>query len=118
LEEGGVIQSCKCKVFESFADAVHALRGSWDHCAGTAKGFAIPQSLELALTLQVGKAESHFPGWPHARCGREALSIVNLTWEVLGCQDNRQCHHDKFNAGNRHGIPANLYFFLASSIPS
>jgi hypothetical protein len=76
---------------------------------GTAKGFTTPQSLELALALEVGKAESHLPGWPRARCGQEAFPIVNLMWEVLGCQDSLQCHHDKFNVGNRHSSPLSLF---------
>ncbi len=46
---------------------------------GTAKGFATPRSLELALALEMGKAESHLPGLLHARHGREAFPIVDLT---------------------------------------
>ncbi len=54
------------------------------------------------LALEVGKAESHLPGWTCARRSHEAFPIVDLTWEVLDCQDSRQCHHDKFDVGNRH----------------
>jgi hypothetical protein len=114
LEDGGVIRRCKCKVFQSFANAVNGWCGSWDHRVGTAEGFATPQSLELALVLEMGKAESHLPGLPHARRSREAFPIVNLTWEVLSCHDSRRCHHDKFDVSNRHANPFSL--FLASSI--
>jgi hypothetical protein len=69
---------------------------------GTAEGFVTQQSLELALALEVGKAESHLPGLPHARHGQEAFPIINLMWEVLSCQDSCRCHHDKSNVGNRH----------------
>jgi hypothetical protein len=81
---------------------------------GTDKGFATPQILEVVLAFEVGKAESHLLGLPCARRCWEAFPIVNLTWEVLGCQDSRQCHHDKFNIGNRHAGPLSL--FGASSI--
>ncbi len=77
---------------------------------GTAEGFATPQSLKLALALEVGKAESHLPGWPSARRSREAFPIVNLTWEVMGCQDSHQCHHDKFGVGNRYSSPFSLFW--------
>jgi hypothetical protein len=65
--------------------------------------------LELALALEVGKAESHLPGLLCARCVREAFPIVDLTWEVLGCQDRCQCHHDKFDVGNRHASLFSLF---------
>ncbi len=35
--------------------------------------------------------------------------IVDLMWEVLGCQDSHQCHHDKFNIGNRYASPICLF---------
>ncbi len=76
---------------------------------GTAKWFGTPQSLELALGLEVGKVESHLQDLPHARRGWEAFLIVNLTWEMLGSQDSRRCHHDKFDVGD--GMPAHLAFF-------
>jgi hypothetical protein len=76
---------------------------------GTAKGFATPQSLELALVLQVGKAECHLPSWPRTGQGQEAFPIINLMWEVLGSKDSHQCHHDKFDFGNRHAGPLNLF---------
>jgi hypothetical protein len=60
------------------------------------------------LALEMVKAESHLPGLPRARHGREAFPIVNLTWEVLCCQDSRQCHHDKFDVGNRHAGPFSM----------
>jgi hypothetical protein len=110
LEVGGVIRRSKCKVYQSLADAVNGWRGSWDHHGGTTKGFATPQSLELALVLEVGKAESHLPSLPHARRNREAFPIANLTWEVLGCQDSHRCHHDKFDVGDRHANPFSLFW--------
>ncbi len=76
---------------------------------GTAEGFATPQSLELALALKVGKAESHLPGLSCTRRGWEAFPIVDLMWEVLGCKDSHRCHHDKFNVGNRHASPFSLF---------
>jgi hypothetical protein len=33
-------------------------------------------------------------------------------WEVLGCKDSHQCHHDKFNAGNRHVSPLSLFLSI------
>jgi hypothetical protein len=81
---------------------------------GTAEGFSTPQSLELALVLEVGKAESHLPALPCVIRGREAFPIVDLTWEVLGCQDSCQCHHDYLTLAI--GMPACLAFFWASSI--
>ncbi len=79
---------------------------------GTAVGFTTPQSLELALVLEVGKAEGHLPGLPHASCTRKAFPIIELMWEVLSCQDSRQCHHDKFDVGNRHASPFSLFLGL------
>ncbi len=69
---------------------------------GSAEGFAPPCSLELALALQVGKAECHLLSLPSAGLGQETLPIINLAWEVLGCKDSRQGHHDKFDVSNRH----------------
>ncbi len=77
---------------------------------GHRQGVCHPRSLELALALEVGKAESHLPGLPRARCGREAFPIVDLMWDVLSCQDSRRCHHDKFNVGNRHASPFSLFW--------
>ncbi len=34
--------------------------------------------------------------------GWEDFPIINLTWEVLGCKDSRQGHHDNFDVGNMH----------------
>ncbi len=31
-------------------------------------------------------------------------------WEVLGCQDSCQCHHDKFDVNDRHASPFCLFF--------
>ncbi len=76
---------------------------------GTAEGFATPQSLELVLALEVGTAESHLPGLPRKRRSQEAFPIVDLTWEVLGCKDSRQCHHDKFDVGDRHASLFSLF---------
>jgi hypothetical protein len=76
---------------------------------GTAKGFTTPQSLELILVLQVGKAEYHLLGLPHTRRGLWAFPIVNLTWKVLGCKDSRQCHHDEFVVGDKHAGPLSLF---------
>jgi hypothetical protein len=112
LKDGGVIRSRKRQVFESRANVVDGWCISWDHCVGTAKVFACPQSLELALALQVGKAECHLPSLPRTGRGREAFPIVNLTWEVLGCKDSRQCHHDKFDISDRHAGPLSLFLCI------
>jgi hypothetical protein len=61
------------------------------------------------LALEVGKAESYLPGLPCARCGWEAFLIVDLTREVLGCQDSCQRHHDKFDVSDRHASPFSLF---------
>ncbi len=76
---------------------------------GTTKGFATPQSLELALALEVGKAESHLPGLPCTRRSWEAFPILDLTWEVLGCKDSCQCHHDRFDVGDKHASLFSLF---------
>jgi hypothetical protein len=102
-------EAASARFFQSLANVVNGWRGSWDHRVGTAKGFATPQSLELALALEVGKMESHLPGLPSTRRGWEAFSIVNVMWEVLGCKDSRQCHHDKFDIGDRHASPFSLF---------
>jgi hypothetical protein len=76
------------------------------------RGLPPPKSLKLALVLQVGKAESHLPSLPHMGCGHEAFLIINLAWEVLGCKDSRQCHHDKFDVGNRHANMRSLFLCI------
>jgi hypothetical protein len=76
---------------------------------GHPEGFATPRSLELALELQVGKAECHLPSWPCTGQGREAFPIIDLTWEVLGSNNSHQCHHDKGNIGDRHAGPRCLF---------
>ena len=55
-----------CHLIQNLTDAVNSWRGSWDHRVGTVEGFATPQSLELVLALEGGKAESHLPGLPRA----------------------------------------------------
>jgi hypothetical protein len=90
LKDVGVIQSHKRQVFKSLANPVNGWCGSWDHCMGTTEGFAFPQSLKLALVLQVGKAEYHLPSLPRMGCGREAFPIIDLMWEGLGCKDSHQ----------------------------
>ncbi len=79
---------------------------------GTTKGFTTPKNLELALALEVRKAESHLLGLPCARLSWEAFPIVGLMWEVLGCQDSCQSHHDKFNVNNRHASPLSLFLSI------
>jgi hypothetical protein len=78
----------------------------------TAKEFASPLSLELALALQVGKAECHLPSLPSMGLGWEAFSIINLAWEVLGCKDSHRGHHDKFDIGDSHAGPLSLFLCI------
>ncbi len=54
------------------------------------------------LALQVGKAKCPLLSLPSTGLGWEAFPIIKLAWEVLGCKDSRQGHHDNFNVGNRH----------------
>jgi hypothetical protein len=49
--------------------------------------------------------EGNLPGSPRAVDGREALPIIHLLREVLGCKDGCQCHHHKFNIGDGHASP-------------
>jgi hypothetical protein len=76
---------------------------------GTTKGFAAPKSFDLVLALEKGKAESHLPGLPRMRPGWEAFPIIDFMWEVMGCKDSCQCHHDKFDIGDRHAGPLSLF---------
>jgi hypothetical protein len=68
--------------------------------------------LELALALEVGKAECHLPSSPHTGHGREAFPIINLMWEVLGYKDSHQSHYDKLNNGNRHAGLRSLFLCI------
>jgi hypothetical protein len=67
---------------------------------------AIPlRRLKLALVFEVGQAEGKFLGSPHVVDGRDALPIIHLLREVLGCKDSCQGHHHKFDIGDGHASP-------------
>jgi hypothetical protein len=65
--------------------------------------------LKLALAFEVGQMEGNLPGSPHVVDGREALPIIHLSWEVLGCEDGSQGHHHQFDVSDGH---ASLLCFL------
>ncbi len=49
--------------------------------------------------------EGNLLGSPRAVDGQEALPIIHLSREVLGCNDSSQGHHHKFDIGNGHASP-------------
>ena len=69
-----------------------------------------PRRLNLVLVFEVGQMEGSLPGSPRAVDGREALSIIHLSREVLGCKDGSQAHHHQFDISNGHASP--LCFLL------
>jgi hypothetical protein len=69
-----------------------------------------PRRLKLALAFEVGQMKGNLPGSPRAVDGREALPIMQLLLEVLGCEDGSRGHHQQFNVSDWHASP--LHFFL------
>ncbi len=67
-----------------------------------------PRHLKLALAFEVGQTEGDLPGSPRAVDGREALPIIHLLREVLGCEDGCQGYHHKFNISNGDASPLPL----------
>jgi hypothetical protein len=68
-----------------------------------------PRCLKLVLAFEVGQTEGKLSG--SAVNGREALPIIHLLREVLGCKDGSQVYHHKFDIGDGH---ASLLHLLLS----
>jgi hypothetical protein len=69
---------------------------------GTTQLTTQPRRLKFSLAFEVSQTEGNLPGSPRVFNGREALPIIHLSWEVLGCEDGFQGHHHKFDIGNGH----------------
>jgi hypothetical protein len=72
---------------------------------GTTQETTPPSRLKLALAFEVGQMAGNLPGSPRAVVGREALSIIHLLQEVVGCKVGCQGHRHKFDISNGHASP-------------
>ncbi len=79
-----------------------------DNSVGATQWTTHPRCLELVLAFDMGQREGNLPGSPHVVDGQEALLIIHLLQEVLGCKDGSQGHHHKFNISNRNASPLHL----------
>ncbi len=61
------------------------------------------------LALKVCEAEGRLPRQPSACGGGEALPVIDLTQKMLGREDSRRGHHNKFDVGNGHASPLCLF---------
>jgi hypothetical protein len=64
-----------------------------------------PRCLKLALAFEVCQMVGNLPGSPHVVDGREALPIIHLSREVLGCEDGSQGRHHQFNINDGYASP-------------
>ncbi len=67
-----------------------------------------PRHLNLALTFEVGQTEGNLQGSLHVVNGREALPIIHLLREVLGCKDGSRGHHHQFDVSNGYASPLHI----------